>query len=256
MSDVVIPAQRINRGRGHSYLLDGERVPGVTTILRAYPKQDPLTSWVARSVSDHATDNWETLATLPPSERNAILRNVRFDLLRVAAERGTHIHDLARRYFQGEEIVTTEADDPFAEAIERFGREWEPFVEYVEAVIVHRTLRYMGTLDLLATIHGERWLLDWKTTASGIWPDNALQLTAYRYAEFIVGDGNQLEPMPRVDRTGCVWLRDDGSYDLVPTESGPYEFATFMRLIPIAQFVQQPREATVGEALRPPEVTS
>ena len=85
----------------------------------------------------------------------------------------------------------------------------------------------MGTLDLVADLaDGQRWLLDWKTTASGIWPESALQLAAYRNADFYIDDNGDEQPMPPVDQAGCVWLSADG-YDLIPVDAGPDTFRSF-----------------------------
>ena len=61
--------KRRNHGRGHSYLLDGEKVPGVTTLIsNGFPKS-ALINWAARTVAARAVDGWDELAELPVSER-------------------------------------------------------------------------------------------------------------------------------------------------------------------------------------------
>ena len=61
----------------------------------------------------------------------------------------------------------------------------------VEAFLINETLGYGGTLDLIAELDGETWLLDWKTGKSVAWPDgrvyadHRLQLAAYANAGFI-----------------------------------------------------------------------
>jgi hypothetical protein len=61
---------RRNHGRGHSYRIDGRKVPGVTTILNALPKQ--LTKWAAEKGADHAINHWDELAALPLAERREV----------------------------------------------------------------------------------------------------------------------------------------------------------------------------------------
>jgi hypothetical protein len=103
------------------------------------------------------------------------------------------------------------------------------------------------------------WLLDFKTSRSGVFSDMALQLAAYRYAEFYVLEGELDEsgaavehPMPPVERAGIVWLRADG-YDLYPLEAGPEAFAAFGAVQAVADFATSGKDPWVGDALRPPE---
>ena len=56
--------------------------------------------------------------------------------------------------------------------------------------------------------------------------------------------------MPTVDRTGCVWLRADG-YDLIPVDTSPTTFRTFLYAQQVARFTDAPRETYVLEAIHP-----
>jgi len=134
----------------------------------------------------------------------------------------------------------------------KFVEDWKPTELLVEATVINRTLRYMGTLDLIADLQdGQRWLIDWKTGASGIWPETALQIAAYRHAEtYLLPDGGEAD-LPSVDATGALWLRADG-YDLIPVRAGWDEFRRFQYAQQIAEFVAMPREETIGEAMEPP----
>ena len=80
----------------------------------------------------------------------------------------------------------------------------------VEAFLLHETLGYGGTCDLIAELDGEVWLLDWKTGSSVATPDGTvyrdhrLQLAAYANAEFIarVNDPERLPAARRSPATG------------------------------------------------------
>ncbi len=111
----------------------------------------------------------------------------------------------------------------------------------------------MGTLDAVAHLgDGQVWLLDFKTSASGIWPEAAVQLAAYRNAEFYLDADGDEQPMPAVDTAGCVWLRADG-YDLIPVNTGPDVFRVFLYAQQLAQFTRAPRETYVGDTLTHPD---
>src|SRR4029077_11716228 len=100
---------------------------------------------------------------------------------------------------------------------------------------------YAGTLDLVAMLSRsdgdeeiETWILDIKT-GKGVYPEHALQLAAYRYAEFYVDPDGDPQPLPQIDRAGVVHLHDHG-YDLYPVEAGPAELRTFQYAQQVALF--------------------
>lgn len=250
---MTAPTRRVNRGRGHHYFLDGEPTSGVTWVLDKGVPKPALVGWAANTTADYATDHWDELADLRPSERNAALRRARWDEKDAAARRGSEVHALAERYIAGESIEPPEELVGHVDAYIDFVETWRPTELLTEAIVGNRLYRYMGTLDMVAgLIDGKVWLLDWKTGGKGIYPEHALQLAAYRRADFYIDpDGNE-QPMPKVDAAGCVWLRADG-YDLVPLDTGDDVFSVFLHAIQVARFTDAPVEAVVGDALLPPE---
>lgn len=248
----IAPTRRVDRGRGHSYLLDGERVDGVTSVLSNGVPKPALIDWAARTTAGYAIDHWDELADLPPSMRLRSLEKARWSDRDTAAVRGTDVHTLALRLAQGDEVDVPEHLTGHVDAYLRFVDDWAPVELVAEVVILNRRYRYMGTLDLIAgLIDGQRWLLDWKTSASGIYPESALQLAAYRNAEAYIDGSGAEQPMLDVDQTGAVWLRADG-YDLIPVETGPDVFRRFLYAQQVAAFTQTPRESLIGDALTPP----
>ena len=220
--------RRINRGRGHSYLLDGEQADGVTTILSQGVPKPALIGWAANTTAGYAIDHWDELADLKASERLRKLEKARFGDNDAALVRGTQVHSIAQQLSSGEEVDVPEHLLGHVDSYLQFVTDWQPEEVIVETIVANRRRRYMGTLDLIADLNdGQRWLLDWKTTASGIWPESALQLAAYRNAEFYIDAQGQEQPMPTVDQAGCVWLRADG-YDLVPVDAGQDTFMSFL----------------------------
>jgi hypothetical protein len=256
------PSTRIvNRGKGHSYLLDGEKVPGVTTILgNGFPKP-ALINWAAKTTAGYAVDHWDELAGVNISERMRRLERARWDDVGQAGERGREVHTLGQRFLAGEAVAPPEELAGHLDAYVAFVEEWQPAEVAVEAAVFSREFRYGGRFDLLARLADELlWLLDFKTSRSGVFAETALQLAAYRYADFYVlegevdGDGLAVEhPMPAVDRVGVVWLRADG-YDLYPLEAGVEAFEVFGAVQRVADFATSPKESWVGDGLRPPEL--
>jgi hypothetical protein len=244
--------RRINRGRGHSYLLSGAPVPGVTTILsEGYPKP-ALVDWASRTTAGYAIDNWEELATLGVAERLRRLEKARWDVTRTAAVRGTAVHELAQKLQAGELVEVPEHLIGHVDAYLAFVNDWQPKELFVEAPVFSREFQYAGTCDLVADLNDDRrWLLDWKTSKGSPYPEVALQLAAYRYADFYLdNDGNE-QPMPAVHQTGVVWLRADG-YDLIPIRADAEAFEAFGHVQQVAAFRADEQSAWIGEALQPP----
>lgn len=242
--------KRVNSGRGHWYKLDGQKAPGVTTILGDGVPKPALTAWAAREVATFAADNLDTLGALDRDARIDLLRGAPWRDRDRAARRGTEVHRLAEQLVAGHEVTVPEELVGHVDAYVGFLDDWDVRAEHVELVVGHRRHRYMGSLDLIARLaDGRRWLLDLKTTRSGIYSEVALQLAAYRYAEFYLDDRGREQPMPEVDACGAVWVRADG-YDLVPVDAGPRTFRTFLYVQQVAHFTTG--ESLVGDVLTPP----
>lgn len=250
------PTRRINRGRGHSYLLDGAKADGVTWCIDNGIPKPALVGWAGRTVAETAVqqrDRWDDM-----SEGAAIewLKQAPYSDRDKAANKGTKVHTFAEHLARGEEVEVPPELVGHVDAYLAFRDEWQPTDELLELVVINRTHRYMGTLDLIATVAGERWLLDIKTNRSGPFGEVALQLAAYAHAEAYIDQATgDEEPMPVIDRCGCIWLRTDG-YDLFPYEAGPEIWRTFLYAQQIAHFVQDRSKTVRGEALYPQAATS
>jgi hypothetical protein len=151
---------------------------------------------------------------------------------------------------------------------ERFVADWSPTFELSEATVFNRTESYAGTLDticriplaiispLVATSVGWtvptdrdflRLLIDYKSSQRGIYPEIALQLAAYRGAEFIgLPDGSEA-PMPSVDGTAGLQLTDD-TYNLIPVTTDADIFASFLYARELFRFA----EVQSKQVLHPP----
>ena len=245
--------RRINRGRGHSYEIDGRQVDGVTSLIGDGVPKPALVDWAARTTAEYAVDHWDDLAQETGTARLRKLERARWDKTRAAAARGTTIHDLAMRLAAGEEVTVPEPIQGHVDAYLQFVEEWQPEELLVEVPVFHRTLWYAGTLDLVARLaDGNNWLLDWKTSASGIYSESALQLAAYRHAEFYLDAAGDEQPMPPVDFCACVWLRADG-YDLKPVDAGDDTFLIFRYAQQVARrFAREPRDRFILDTLPAP----
>lgn len=201
-----MPARREN-----VYRLDGHQLPAVTAILSILAKP-ALIAWAAKTAARAVLEDPETYNTADKAAR------VPMDARDSAAGRGKAVHAMLEAWGRGTPIDTVAIAsefEPYRAAFKKFLRSWRPTPEHVEVVVANLTHGYAGTTDFIGTIGEDRWLLDFKTGKS-IYFEYTLQTAAYRHAEHL-WTGNKLEPMPDIDATGVVLLRDDGTFEFQET---------------------------------------
>lgn len=274
----------INRGRGHSYELDGTKVPGVTTILSAGIPKPALVGWAARTVGEYVIDRLEVdratdhiladnliedlrrlneqsrypeklaAAGVPRVGLVKVMQNIPYAERDAAGNRGTEVHALAERLAAGEEVTVPDELAGHVDAYLRFLDDWQPTDAILERVVINRRWRFMGKLDSIMTLPAPlgRTLLDIKTSRSGPFEEVALQLAAYRHCETML-DGDDEVEMPEVDSCAVVWLRADG-YDLYRFTAGEREFRIFLYCKQVGDWLANARDEGIkSEALRAPD---
>lgn len=180
--------ERRNYGRGHSYYLDGQKLPGVTTLIGQVDKPF-LVGWAARMAAQYATDNWDELAHRPLSERGKLISNAHRVHTSEAAAVGTAVHAAIERLGAGK---TVSASDPrVADRLRNFVPAWKALgVKLISAEqpVASSTMLYAGTYDMLCTLGGQDQpvLLDVKT-GSRVYPETLLQLAAYSMTDVAAG---------------------------------------------------------------------
>lgn len=255
------PFRRVDTARGHSYKdANGQRVPGVTTILSDGLPKAALINWAANATADAAVNAWDELADLPPAARLKRLQGARYEDKDRAAKRGTEVHAYAERLVKGEAVQAPEEIAGHVEAYAWFLDEFHVEAEHVEFSIASYRHGYAGTGDLIGKLHTSdgpvRALMDVKTNRSGIFGETSLQLAAYRFADVLItgtGTGQAEQPMPEVDACFAVHVRGDG-YSLIPVTAGREQHRTFLYVQQVALWDKRSRDL-IGPAVIPP-VTS
>lgn len=266
------PTRRQNHGNGHSYFLEGSKVLGVTTIIGQGMPKPALINWAAGAVGDFVADRVVVLpdGTVDASRLVADVKAIAIEQRKamgewsstraaavlkslpnrdrdLAANKGTRVHGFAEQLARGEEVDVPPELDGHVRSYVDFLEQLDPDVLAVEGVVINRAKRYMGTFDLLAQVDGLGMaLLDVKTSRSGIFPETALQIAAYRYADsYLDADGVEHD-MPEVDFTGAVWVRADG-WDLHPVRADEAAFRQFLYARETMKFVDAERGTWVQE---------
>lgn len=247
------------------------RIPGVTTIVKAGMPKDALTNYAGTATAEYAVNNWDELSKLPPAERLKDINRGRYGERNAAAQRGSTVHELARKLVHGETVPVPGELDGYVTAAVSFMEQFDvnPFCE--ELTVFSPTHYYCGTLDLGASVLipdleefewiplGEdgrsRGLFDYKLSRSGIWGDLAYQLAPYRFADFCMmpdGEGGfEVEAVPEFDFAAGVHLRDDGTYSVIPVECEEAEFLYFLTIKENAAAVEHARETLLTELVPP-----
>lgn len=201
-----IPTTKENDSR--IYLWDGGRYPSVTSIVGMLPKP-ALQYWAAKKVAEAAI---ELGVERPATEAD-------FDWLKSAPRRdlnqagkmGTNVHEIVEKLAADEEVyVPFEAEgfvDGFYTWRDRFSPKWVMAEETVYGE--YDDCGYCGSFDAIVNIEDENWLIDYKTTRSGVHPEVALQLSAYANASHVIRPDESVVSLPDIDRLGVLWLRPD-----------------------------------------------
>jgi hypothetical protein len=235
----------------HRYKLDGQWVPGVTTLLGKGIAKPFLVDWAAREVARFAADNLEILNALDDAD-------ARYDLLKTAhnrhrdkaAVKGTDVHALAEKLLHGEEVEIPAHLTGYVDGYVRFLDQWQPTPIITERPCASREHWFAGTADALVTLpSGERLLMDWKT-GKRVYGEVALQLAAYRNAEFYVDENDTEQPMPEVDGLAGVHVTPTGTdlYRIADPDLAWKQFRHCAWLASQADAIKN----QIGEPSRPP----
>jgi len=232
---------------GRTYVWGGESFDSVTSILsRAIPKP-ALINWAKKVTAEYAVENYEQLGSLIDTDvQGAIdwLKGAAWRQRDKAANLGTYVHDVIEAQILG----LAEPEPPYDEHDPlKMVMQFHDFVDTVkpkwiaaEAVVFNRAHGYAGTLDAICTIDDDTYLVDVKT-GKGVYAETALQLVAYRNAEFMgLPDGEEL-PMPPVNECAVLHIRPEG-WKLIPMTAGDREWAFFTRACTMAKFGDESRD--------------
>lgn len=200
--------------RRHRYTLDDTPIPSVTTILGVLDKPG-LPYWAAGLVARDAIENcayWgQRIRNGEDPER--IIRDLKRSPWKErdkAARRGTRIHQVLEAAAHGDPTDCPRDLLPMAQqAVDLLDREGVRTVE-TEARGYNRGLWYAGTIDLIATIRGEAWLLDWKSSRS-VHETHVMQVAAYAHMDTILTIDGEEKPMPHIDRLGIIHISDESA---------------------------------------------
>lgn len=267
---------------------DDLRMWSVTTIIGCLDKP-ALVPWAAIKTAEAAvnTDVWRHILE-EEGTKAAVdhLKNARFRTgrgLRSATQLGTDVHaalehKVIHGHFREEDRNDLELR-PFLRHANQFLKDFRPRYTAAEVTVFNPRYGYAGTADAFLEIDGTRFILDVKTSREdldgrgnpkGPYPEVALQLAAYRFAECAaVWRARQAEqfkrryyllspaeramavPVPPVDHGLVLYLTPE-RYGLYPVRCDEEIFDLFLATLDAARFVLDVGKAVVGNPLIPP----
>jgi ATP-dependent exoDNAse (exonuclease V) beta subunit len=265
------------------------RMWSVTTLIGVLDKP-ALVPWAAIKTAECAVDKLSTWTAILESDGRAeavnYLKNARFKGKRgerSATELGTAVHRACEYAaiegkFRPEDIADEELK-PFLRQFRQFLRDFQPKYVAAEVTVFSPTYGYAGTCDAFLEIDGTRFIVDYKTSREsndsqgkpkGPYPEVALQLAAYRYAELAaVWRARQAEqmkrryyllndteralavPVPEVDHGLVIYLTPD-RYAVHPIRCDEAIHEHFLSVIDSARYVLDVGKSVIGNPLIPP----
>ena len=202
-------------GSGYKHPLNGDVVPGVTTVLKKLDKPGVL-QWAVDNTAAYAVANIDALMSRteeqgygflrwywkrdPLQSDDQDIRNYSNGVLRDAADLGTLMHDwVAADHGAQPYPDVTFAPDYFWQMV----AEWDKWQEEndVEPIFTETTFwseqyGYAGTADGLWRVNGKPMLVDVKTSRN-VWDEHYMQLSALGACDYaLIESDNGWEQMP------------------------------------------------------------
>jgi len=210
--------ERIETKRGHKYLLDGQPVKGVTTLIGSGMPKPALPYWSAKLVAEYVYDNFANLPNLISREREEavkFLKMIPWNQRDKAGARGTEIHAIAETIIHGGEAEVAGEFAQYVNGYVEWLDQWEVIPVLTEKVVANRVHGYAGTFDAIlkfgnGPLAGKTYLCDWKTSA-GVYGEMAMQIAAYANADFYLDEEGIERSLPTLDGLGIVHVSENGT---------------------------------------------
>ena len=168
------------------YTIDGRQYRRVTTLLNGIPKP-ALLPWGIKSVANYAWEHREVWTQLPKTDAIKALKQAPYTIRDDAGDRGTAVHETLEALLSDKPMPENlnEDEQACADAAADFLAQRDSTHLATELTVFNDTIGYAGTLDLWEIDReGVSWILDYKTSKSGVFPDMAVQQVAYQRAEW------------------------------------------------------------------------
>lgn len=265
------PAGARTTSRGRIYTRRGRNFWSVTTIIKNGVPMPALKEWGMTEVARFAVANHRQISAMlgavrlvkapdgthlvsdPDAVEAAIswIRQAPYRETQRKADIGSAIHGLIEARILGTPVP--EVADELVPRMARF-TEWEAAFtpEYIaaETTVFSDRESYAGTADIFARIAGRTLCIDAKT-GKAVYPDAALQVTAYAHADFVgLPDGTDV-PLPAFDGGAVLHLTDD-AFAFVPVRIDDEVFRAFLYVREVFRWAEETSKSALDEPLAGP----
>lgn len=257
----------ITRGGSRFYVSphDGDvKYPGVTSIVGMLPKPF-LTFWAAKMTAEAAVDNLDAVRSIAANDRDGAvdyLKGSHRRYTKARADVGSMAHDAFERMMNGEHVGHVHPD------ISRHVRNFSEFMAAVNPELVRAedvawsdTHEYAGSFDAILRV----WLdeagmptpdrsgtphvimVDYKTSKS-VYPDVALQMSAYAHADKILDPEGGEVPMPEFDGAAVLHVTES-TWSFRPVDTSTRVFSHFLSLRETFRWDREVSKTVLGKPL-------
>lgn len=217
----------------------------VTSVLRVI-HSDALMGWAVKVTAERAVEMADVLPKLVAADREGVLKTLKgARWVKTAAQLGSLVHECVDAYSKGKSMpaYTPEAA-PYIHAFLMFCEDHKPDFKFNEVTVYNRSLGYAGTTDWIGTIDGGPLAIgDWKS-GKAIYPDVALQLSAYANGEFMDIAGAE-EPLPQIEEAYAVRL-GKSEYEVVPVKLSAEAWRSFQAALELVRWKERYEKYALG----------
>jgi hypothetical protein len=193
--------------RRYQHPLTREKVPSVTTVIKAGVPKPFLVPWAAKMAAEHADANWYRLSKLGPEERVSEIKNAHKVYTEKAANIGNIVHKLIECWSTGAPYPEWPKEvEGFVDQFIKFMTVHRPEFIESEVTVWSREHNYAGTADFIAKL-GDVVVLGDVKTGRAVYPEVGLQLSALAHADFIIREDGSEEPLPHIDKMAALHVR-------------------------------------------------
>lgn len=237
----------IDTGKGRFYPWKEQKFVSVTTAISEGLPKPALNKWFIRSMAELAASKRHELVLMEELAASQWLLDFRSPNDGVAAKFGTNIHAMIERIAKGKTVREPSEDEkPYMDAFHKFVKKYNPVFLENEATVYSTTHGYAGTMDAMLEIDGNVYVVDTKTGKS-VWPEAALQLAAYRHADFIGRIGGREDAIPPCSGGFILHIRPRG-FKVIPVDTGPQVFDTFLSALDMFRWINFDSDYVIGKA--------
>jgi hypothetical protein len=240
----------IDTKAGRFYPWNEDKYVSVTTAIGEGVPKPGLSRWFIKNMAEIAVRNRKKLAGYSriPDGTEFLMDTYYKKGDNTAAKLGTLVHSLCERISLGESVSITNGSDeePFIDAFYKFVDDYQPTFVETEVTMFSKEHGYAGTADAIIEIDGKRYICDYKT-GRAVYPEVALQVAAYRYADFIGRPEGVEEALPKIHGGLVLHIRPEG-YKAIPLDAGTDTFDTFLSALDIFRWSRIDGKHTIGEA--------